>query len=305
MLEILQAVAPQIIGGLIGNEGQEQQASEARAQADTNYLRQLEFAKHGIRWKVEDAIAAGLHPLYAIGGAGAAFAPNPITVGDNSLASMGQNVARAISAQETAEQRTLRLANLAKLEAETEKESAMAFYYRSEAMRAQLGWNGPGMPSSSGSALLGTAGGAGGEQPSSWNLRWPGDVRTTDGIVSLKPAAVTSRAEGDRSVEAGVNPAHSLFNPDKKGLHEIIAPSKELKERFEDLPLAMQLYYGLRNLPVLGQWLVQEGIDAVPSRLNDSPVNRQSVKGRIRPAEKGWPFGKRDRYYGPISEAGF
>lgn len=34
---------------------------------EKNWANQREFAKHGIRWRVEDAIAAGIHPLAALG----------------------------------------------------------------------------------------------------------------------------------------------------------------------------------------------------------------------------------------------
>jgi len=47
------------IGDLFGGDGDYQQ----RLQADN----QREFAKMGIRWRVEDAKAAGLHPLVAMG----------------------------------------------------------------------------------------------------------------------------------------------------------------------------------------------------------------------------------------------
>lgn len=293
---ILGAVAGNVISGMFADEAAEdsrahqdqvnaQNAALAREQQAENIKLQREFAQHGIRWKVEDAVAAGLHPLLGAGGAGAAYAPNPVVLPHTAAPSQsrtgwedfGSQVARSIQAQETAEQRSLRLLNEARIAAATEKDFAEASYWRSKAAKEQSdGMSSASMPSSAGAALLG--------QSDSFNLRWPGSVRSTDGIVSMQPAKITTRAEGDRSMEAGVNPAHSLFTPDKKGLHEIVAPSKELKERFEDLPLLMQAYYGLRNLPVLGQWLVQEGYDAVDSRRGHGLSGVQSRSGRIRPA---------------------
>lgn len=71
----------------------------AEFQQAVNYQQQKEFAQHGIRWRVEDAKAAGLHPLYAIQGAGAAFSPNPIiTTEQEAFSGMGQNLSRAASA---------------------------------------------------------------------------------------------------------------------------------------------------------------------------------------------------------------
>lgn len=52
---------------------------EQRAQ---NVEQQKEFAKNSIQWKVADAKAAGLHPLFGAGLSGSSFSPNPITVGD-------------------------------------------------------------------------------------------------------------------------------------------------------------------------------------------------------------------------------
>lgn len=98
---------------------------------------QREFAQMGIRWRVADAQAAGLHPLYALGGSGAAFSPSSVSVGGGGVppSSIGQNLSRAVAAQETPEERSLRLAQLRTLEASAERDFAQASYYRSEAMR--------------------------------------------------------------------------------------------------------------------------------------------------------------------------
>lgn len=132
---ILAAVAPALVGGALSALGGSNQQREARRQADLNYERQKEFAQHGLRWKVEDAKAAGLHPLFGIGGTGAAFASNPIHVGDNHLAQTGQNLARAASTLLDPSERQLRQATLEKLRAETQKSFAEASYFASEAAR--------------------------------------------------------------------------------------------------------------------------------------------------------------------------
>ena len=75
--------------------------------AKMNIDAQREFAQNGIRWKVADARAAGLHPLVSLGAQTASFTPS--MVGDNSLgdavANMGQNIGRAIDAKATEEER--------------------------------------------------------------------------------------------------------------------------------------------------------------------------------------------------------
>lgn len=82
-----------LIGGAIANRS-------ARRQAEQNEALQREFAQQGIRWKVQDARAAGLHPLYAIGASGAAYSPT--TYNDSmgpAIAQAGEYGARAIQGQ--------------------------------------------------------------------------------------------------------------------------------------------------------------------------------------------------------------
>lgn len=59
------------IGSLFGGRG----SSGAKAAEARNLAAQKEFAQKGIRWRVADAKAAGLHPLYALGAAGAQHSP--------------------------------------------------------------------------------------------------------------------------------------------------------------------------------------------------------------------------------------
>lgn len=81
-------------------------------QAERNRQMQLQFAKEGIRWKVDDARAAGIHPLYALGANTVSY--SPVNVGQSSvadtsmgsaLASAGQDVSRAINATRTSGER--------------------------------------------------------------------------------------------------------------------------------------------------------------------------------------------------------
>lgn len=89
-----------LLGGFLGS----QRAEEARAQ---NAMMQTVFAKNGIRWRVADAEAAGIHPLYALGASTSNFAPS--SVGDPlgaGIAAAGQDVSRAIMAGQSAEERS-------------------------------------------------------------------------------------------------------------------------------------------------------------------------------------------------------
>jgi len=82
------------IGSLIGLGVNADQGSKNR------YL-QKEFAQKGIQWKVQDAKAAGIHPLYALGAQTHSF--TPVGVGDaaSTLGDVGQNIDRAINAAST------------------------------------------------------------------------------------------------------------------------------------------------------------------------------------------------------------
>jgi len=105
------SLGSQILGGFA--------AEDAAAQNQQNIALQKEFAQQGIRWKVEDAKAAGIHPLYALGANTVGF--SPVSIGDSparSMAEMGQDVSRAIQATRTNSERTqvaadaLRLQNM-------------------------------------------------------------------------------------------------------------------------------------------------------------------------------------------------
>lgn len=69
--------------GMIGGALEERDARKADKNAlniqnlasDREYQRQKEFAQRQIQWRTADAKAAGLHPLYALGQASAAYSP--------------------------------------------------------------------------------------------------------------------------------------------------------------------------------------------------------------------------------------
>lgn len=54
----------------------DQQSQAQLEMNEANLAAQKEFAQHGIRWKVEDAKQAGLHPLFGAGLTGASFSPS-------------------------------------------------------------------------------------------------------------------------------------------------------------------------------------------------------------------------------------
>lgn len=86
-----------ISGGLsyLGSRNANRSAeSNARLNADL----QREFAQNGIQWKVKDAKAAGIHPLYALGANTPTFSPTSVNFQNelSGFAKSGQNIGSAI-----------------------------------------------------------------------------------------------------------------------------------------------------------------------------------------------------------------
>lgn len=94
------------VGSLIGGGIS---ANNANNLAGMNYNAQKEFAQNGIRWRVEDAKRAGIHPLYALGASTASFSPVQSYGGDygisDALANFGQGIDRAAEAKMTRQER--------------------------------------------------------------------------------------------------------------------------------------------------------------------------------------------------------
>lgn len=90
--------AASLIGGGIS-------AITGKQARDREYERQKEFAQSGIRWRVEDAKAAGIHPIYAIGANTPTYSPQAAVGTDFGLSDAGQNISRAIEAGQTRAER--------------------------------------------------------------------------------------------------------------------------------------------------------------------------------------------------------
>lgn len=174
---------------------------------DRNYAAQKEFAQHGIQWRVSDAQAAGLHPVFALGGGGAAFAPSASVAvaspsgvpsgGSGSFSSMGQNLARASKAEMTEEQRRFQeLQELAVVAQIHERDSAADLNAaRAEQIRRQSNAsNGLGSSDPNVAVGLPAVGGNSGA-----------------GLIQVQPDQPTSYASSDHAVTAAKRPAWSIF----------------------------------------------------------------------------------------------
>ncbi len=109
--------AASIAGSFIGSSSQSEANDAMLANAAKDRQLQRNFAKKGIRWRVKDAQAAGIHPLYAMGASLPTYSPSGINIGakrsGGGLASAGQDIGRAIAATQTQPERDLSIARAA------------------------------------------------------------------------------------------------------------------------------------------------------------------------------------------------
>lgn len=118
-----------IVGGLISNRAN-------RRAANDQMQMQKDFAKHGVRWRVEDAKAAGIHPLAALGMQG--MSPSPVFAADSlgpAISEAGQNLGRAVSAQQTPVERQMQELGLRLLQSQIGETDARRELALSEAER--------------------------------------------------------------------------------------------------------------------------------------------------------------------------
>lgn len=95
-----------LVGGLMGKSSAEEHRESQERIAAQNIALQREFAQSGIQWKVKDAEAAGVNPLYALGASTTSFSPVSVGGGPdmsmpNAVSRMGQDIGRAVDATTT------------------------------------------------------------------------------------------------------------------------------------------------------------------------------------------------------------
>lgn len=212
-------IAPvvQTFGNLLGQQSDEEASTDARRaneyQMNVDRVLQREFAQNGIRWKVADAKAAGLHPLAALGSQGANYAPvsspqeGPPSKG-NVYRSLGQDISRAISSTATAEEREMNKLNLASARADLDGKVIDNQIRAAQLQKLQAPGSGPPGPGSTFSVP---------GQSSSKLIQEKPLTRTTSVRGHDEPGAITS-------LGYGVNSDGSLTP----------VPSSDFKERIED-----------------------------------------------------------------------
>lgn len=208
-----------LLGGLLGRSDAKDAREQTNALADKNIAMQREFAQHGIRWRVEDAKAAGIHPIYALGSGGASFSPvsaafTADTSLPNALASAGQDIGRAIHSTRTGSERAGALSSAAtklQLEGLSLDNDLKRTEIASKAARLRSDQVGPPAPGS--------------------DYMMPG--QSSSGIKE-KPLEVAPGHKSDASQESGAITDTGIVKT-QKGWARM--PSKDVKERLEDMPI--------------------------------------------------------------------
>lgn len=219
-----------LIGGGASLIGADKQADAMKDAAAMNARAQKEFAQHGLRWKVADAKAAGLHPMAALGASSTSFAPS--YVGDSpqgqALADFGQNLGNAIARTSTKSEQMFQQA----MQTEQLKNAQL----QNKLLEGQISSiNSPSRP-----------GGA----------AWPGSQHAIPGqgdsaLIDTQPLQRTAHLPGQPHSEPGSITDVGWVNTASGGLAPV--PSRDVKERIED-QIIQELSWSIRNqaLPNVG-----------------------------------------------------
>lgn len=269
------AVAGAAIGALASSKSAKDANKANSEQAALNYEQQKEFAQHGIRWRVADARAAGLHPLAALGAQTTSFSPvaighTPDPIGGY-LSDMGQNIDRALDQTRTRSERAEALKdaeahrarslqrqeqmdtlNVERHRAELQHMDMQNQLLASQIARYKSAQLGPGMPSNVGAG--GTA------------------VSAPTGSVEINPAQITSRNPSQPALEAGgATPGFKEFRiggPKTGGVMEL--PNEAMSQSMESLgPLlsipAYLMHSGMRAVDYVKNGPGTKGLPDLPS----------------------------------------
>ena len=265
-----------LAGGVLGLVGNSQKNAANAAMSEQNYQAQKEFAQNGIRWKVADAKAAGLHPLAALGAMTNSYQPAQTMFESpdySFLGDMGQGIGRAVDAKRTQKERdrqqdfqdtvnslrldSLRLQNeYTQAQIDSTKQDMVMQLARSAEMAARTQQQVPAMP-----AL-----GRGGTKDA-----FPtGDVQPE---ISKVPTSV----RGDPTTQAGTPPdARAYLSP----FGRVLLPTQDAADSI-DSAFGAGIHWSIRNslLPFLANYLPIEDERRRPGEAYN-PFTGTYYKGR-------------------------
>lgn len=210
------AVGGNLAGALINKRAAEKANQTNRDLAGFNAEQQEEFAKMGVRWKVADAKAAGIHPLVALGAQTTSFSPVGVgSVADTSVGdavrNMGQDLSRARTATLSEEERQLSTLQIQSAQLDLQGK-ALDNAIKNSTLR-KLDQAGPSFPSSGSDSFISGQGNAGSrilEKKMERTMSLPGSPHS-------EPGALPDLGWGKTAT--GLVPL----------------PSKDAKERIEDV----------------------------------------------------------------------
>lgn len=269
LLPSLISGASGIVGNLLGN-------SAARKAAAQQAALQKEFAQNGIRWKVADAKAAGLHPLAALGAQTTSYQPVSVQQDYSAFGSMGQDISRAMLASADAKERTAiqqeqmqmqretHAANINRVNAETALDEMRMREIASRVNRNASAQLGPAFPS----------------------VR-RGGTPNNYGSYVINPAEITSQNKSDISLTAGPDSPmwtnYRMF--DGKYPFNVKLPSEQASESMESAGeiVAPILILG-KNIPYLGRQVIEHARKLYGNKVADYLRNhrRKNIESRKR-----------------------
>lgn len=123
------AAGGSLLGGILSDKAAGDRHDSQMAMSERQLQMQKQFAQEGIRWRVADAKAAGIHPLYALGASIPSYSPATFVPGDGGgsfgrgLGEAASHFGRAIDAARTPEEQVdSRLSELSITRAELEND---------------------------------------------------------------------------------------------------------------------------------------------------------------------------------------
>ena len=208
------------VSGMLNNSATDRANSAAQAARAQDIALQREFAQNSIQWRVNDAKAAGLHPLAALGVSGYSYspvglstAPNDYSYVGNALGQMGQSIDSAREAGMTKAQR-------AKAEAISDQQTALGLEHQrlqNEVLQMEIASrkarlaqeSRPGLPLATGPDGTVLIQGQGDSFQRSAVLPAP-PRPTASGLIELTPPEVVINQPEKPSQQAGSNPDYSF-----------------------------------------------------------------------------------------------
>lgn len=148
-----------LVGGLLGSSSASKAAKKQEQIYSQQRQDQLDAMQHGIRWRVNDAQQAGIHPLFALGANVPTYSPMSANFQGQDFSwidRMGQNLGRAATQGATESERRAQASYVAqKRSQELRKGEAEIALLNSQVRTANQPGGGPGMPNEGGNIVPG------------------------------------------------------------------------------------------------------------------------------------------------------